>query len=107
MKNVVIDTEKTLGDLFYLGCDEVYEYKDNRRTEKVIGYNYNVASSVQGDAITIKVMGDKKEFNMMEPIEAIGIETNIWGTASKSGFVTINYSLTAYDLKKKTAKVGV
>jgi hypothetical protein len=98
LKNVVIDEVKTLGDLFYIGAEPAYEYKDNKRTENIIGYNYNLASSVQGDTIKVKVLGDKKEFEMMQKVALVGLETRIYAT-SKNNFANVNFSLIAFDIK--------
>lgn len=100
MKHVVIDAEKTFGDLFYIGSEPVYEYKNNRRTDKVIGYNYNLASSVQGDKITVKVLGDKREFAMMEKVQLVDPDVKIYATTVRDNFAVVNYAVSASDIVK-------
>jgi hypothetical protein len=99
MKNVVIDFDKTLGELMYLGCEPYYKYEDNKRTDKIAGFSYKLASSVQGDAVTVKVEGDQRELAFMQKVELVNPTVKIYGTASKSGFVTINYAISAEDIK--------
>lgn len=97
VKNIVLDVEKTFGDLYYIGSEEAYEYKDNRRTDTVAGYYYNLASSVQGDTVRIKVLGDRKEFKMMQKVKLIGLETRIYATTSGK-YANVNFSLVAHDI---------
>src|SRR5690242_4937884 len=98
MKKIVLDVKETLGDLFFIGCEPAYKNENNKKTTEIIGYNYNLVSSVQGDTVKIKVLGDQKEFTMMQKVELIGLETKIYARA-KNNFADVMYSFTAYDLK--------
>jgi hypothetical protein len=98
LKTIVIDVQKTLGDLYYIGSEPAYKYENNKKTNEVIGYFYNLASKVQGDTIKVKVLGDEKKFEMMQQVELVGVETKFYAKA-KGNFADMNVSITAYDIK--------
>jgi Bacterial protein of unknown function (DUF961) len=101
MKNIVIDVEKTLGDLYHIGHDPVHKYIDNKRTDEVIGYSYHLASSVQGDKVSVKVLGSEKELVMMEQVELVDVDVRPYAQVKANGFGVVNYSITAQDIKGK------
>lgn len=100
MKKIVLDVKETFGDLFYLGHEPVYKYENDKKTDQVIGYNYNLASTGQGDSVKIKVIGDEKEFSPMQKVELVGLETKIFARA-RNNYADVHYSLTAHDIKNK------
>lgn len=60
MQDIIIDT-RTLGStLLLVDVLPAYEYKDNKRTENIIGYKYAVAMPEHGlDKISVKIEGKK------------------------------------------------
>lgn len=62
IRDLVIDAEATLGKHPLLtGVKNVYEYKGDIRTDKVIGYKYELALPDHNlDKIDVKILGEKQ-----------------------------------------------
>jgi hypothetical protein len=97
MKKIVLDVKAIFGDLFYLEHEPVYKYENDKKTDQVIGYNYNLLSTGQGDIVKIKVIGDEKEFEPMQKVELVELETT--KIFARNNFADVRYSLTAHDIK--------
>lgn len=61
INDVVIDANRTLGEkLLLVDATPAYEYKNNQRTENIVGYKYEVAMPKNGlDKINVKIEGKK------------------------------------------------
>lgn len=62
IKNVVIDSYATIGkNALLVGVSPAYAYEGGNKTDKVIGYKYEVVlPEKMYDKLTVKVLGDKK-----------------------------------------------
>lgn len=88
IRDIIIDAVATLGDkLLLVGIMPAYEYKDNKRTEHVIGYKYQLASPrLKFDKVNIKVEG-KQLVEMPETgyAEVVLTEPEIYGFTNPEG----------------------
>jgi hypothetical protein len=96
VSKIFIDSKSTLGDLFYIGCDQVFEWENGKRTDKVGGYRYKLASSVFGEQVEVKVDGPKREFQMMQKVE---LERASVRGFVKKGSSFVEYAFSADDIK--------
>lgn len=57
----VLKKPSDLGTLWCTGVTPVYEYKNNARTENVVGYRYNlVAIDADAESFGLKILGEKQ-----------------------------------------------
>lgn len=56
------------GTFILVGIAPEYEYVDNQRTDKVIGFKYEVVDTMNFDKITVKVRGQKKPLMPLEKL---------------------------------------
>ncbi|WP_239733419.1 DUF961 family protein [Mammaliicoccus sp. J-M41] len=92
----VLDINKTLGSLNFMGVDEKYKYENGERTNEVV-YAYKLASKIQGEQITVKTP-NKVELDYLQECELVNPECNMY-VQMQGDFGTIGYSWKAEDIK--------
>lgn len=60
IKDVVIDAYKTVGtELLLVGVAPSYAYEDGKRTDKIVGYKYEIVLLQHAyDKVSVKIEGD-------------------------------------------------
>lgn len=92
----VLDFEKTLGSLNFLGVDEKYKYKDGERTNETV-YAYKLGSKTQGEQIVVKTP-NKVDLDYLQECELVNPECKMY-VQMNGDFGTIAYSWKADDIK--------
>ncbi|WBF54048.1 DUF961 family protein [Macrococcoides canis] len=100
----VLDIEKTLGELNFMGVDEKYKYENGERTNQV-QYAYKLSSREQGEQITVKTP-NKVEMDYLQKCELVNADCNIY-VQSNGNFSTVAYSFSAEDIKPIGVKTEV
>lgn len=59
------------GRFLLVGIEPDFEYENNQRTEKIIGYKYEVVDTVDFDKIKVKIKGQKKPLMTSERLEEL------------------------------------
>ena len=79
--DLIIDPRSLGETLWLVGVSPAYEYRNNRRTDKVTGYRYTVAMVERGlEKINVKIDGEQMvdEPNGYIPVEFEGLEVYIY-----------------------------
>ncbi|MBT2859815.1 DUF961 family protein [Staphylococcus coagulans] len=92
----VLDFEKTLGSLNFLGVDERYKYENGERTNETV-YAYKLGSKAQGEQIVVKTP-NKVELDYLQECELVNPECKMY-VQMNGDFGTIGYSFKADDIK--------
>ncbi|HHW7876913.1 TPA: DUF961 family protein [Staphylococcus aureus] len=92
----VLDIQKTLGQLNFLGVDEKYKYENGERTDKTV-YAYKLGSKEQGEQITVKTP-NKVDLEYLQECELVNPEVKMYVQMS-GDFGQIAYSWNAEDIK--------
>lgn len=71
----VLDFEKTLGSLNFLGVDEKYKYENGERTNETV-YAYKLGSKAQGEQIVVKTP-NKVELDYLQECELVNPECKL------------------------------
>lgn len=79
--DLIIDPASLGNQLWLVGISPAYEYRNNRRTDKITGYRYTVAMVDKGlEKINVKIDGEQlmDEPNGYIPVEFVGLELYIY-----------------------------
>lgn len=95
--NPVFDLNATFGDLYFMGVDEKFKYEDGKKTGEIL-YAYKLASTGQGEQITVKVP-KKVDLELMSICELVNVDAKQY-VQSTGDFNSIQPSIKADDIKQ-------
>ncbi|ACY11598.1 MULTISPECIES: DUF961 family protein [Staphylococcus] len=95
--NPKFDLKETFGDLYFMGVDEKFKYEDGEKTNEKV-YAYKLASTGQGEQLTVKVPKEVK-IEQMSLCELVGVEAKQY-VQSSGDFNSIQPSIKADDIKQ-------
>ncbi|HBE7477216.1 TPA: DUF961 family protein [Staphylococcus aureus] len=91
------DLKETFGDLYFMGVDEKFKYEDGEKTDQKL-YAYKLASTGQGEQVTVKVPKEVK-LDIMSVCELVGVEAKQY-VQSSGDFHSIQPSIKAEDIRQ-------
>lgn len=100
LEKVVVNVEKTFGELLFLGTGEALR-AGRGRSARIVGHTYNLSSDVQpADNIEVIVMNpQQKSFDYEDKIELVNPHIEAGGRII-GGRAYVDYKLYAEDIKK-------
>lgn len=101
---VIIDTQKTLGNLTFLRCNEKAVYSNGVKVEGQFTYEVYLLSDVEQGEVLIEKFPKKLEIPFGTPVELVG-EVELNSSVSGSGdFRSVAHKLSVEDIRVKGQK---
>lgn len=104
-RNIIVDAD-TLGETYRLcGVRPTYEYVNNTRTDKIIGYAYDIlCPNLNYAKLSVKISGEKKldDSALDQRVTFENLKIGIYPTYSQS-----NFGISAINLKASATNIFV